>query len=817
MVKKLKTIFIPLSIDIILFLICCLSFYFIIQKAGLPFSISEKENSLIVANLSLHHKLFNNGITEGDVILSINDLKLNGREEVELLLDGKKIGELVELKLSYNGRIFYKRIALINYYQNFDVILYALTGLLFFIIGVFVLYKCAEMKSARIFHWASICTAIVIMMTPGNYSIDFYGMGFVIKFLFIFGYCLVPSIFVHFTYVFPNDEQKKYKPTSIFYGISLLLAAGLSTIFILTVTGSSSYWINNYIRYFNIFRIFVIASILFAIFNFVSTYKRTEIEVEKKKLKWILYGFVIGPGTYLIFWVLPHLFFGQGLLPEGFVIILFTAVPITFTIAIVRYHLMNIDLIINRSVVYAFVIACLLAVYAITLTFITIILNQPLTDRFSSIAAGIFVALLFQPLKIQVQKFVDKIFFRVQYDFRLAINQFFEEIKEINTIQSLAEKIIERTDKLIPVKKIGFFLLKPDNRIKLIAHKYFDLLIGRSIRFEAEKLKTNLSLPVAVESKIESGIKIELADTKVFNRWGMCLVFPLKSAEGQIYAFIVLGEKKSGRKFAAEDVDLLNTVASRAAATFERIKLQEELIREHLESERLDELNKLKSFFVSRVSHDFKNPLTSIKIFSELLQGNKNLSEQTKKEYLKVIEGESDKLAILINNVLDFSKIEKDAKVYCFERTDLNEIVEDVLRSLQYQIKMNNFKIELDLCMNCGKIDADKIAVEEAIVNLMTNAIKYSKEIKKIRIITSANDKYISVAIEDQGIGISGEELKNIFEPFFRSKYKEAKKVSGTGLGLAIVKHIMDAHNGSIDVKSELNKGSCFTLNFPLI
>jgi len=327
----------------------------------------------------------------------------------------------------------------------------------------------------------------------------------------------------------------------------------------------------------------------------------------------------------------------------------------------------------------------------------------------------------------------------------------------------------------------------------------------------------NLSLPVAVESKIESGIKIELADTKVFNRWGMCLVFPLKSAEGQIYAFIVLGEKKSGRKFAAEDVDLLNTVASRAAATFERIKLQEELIREHLESERLDELNKLKSFFVSRVSHDFKNPLTSIKMFSELLQGNKNLSEQTKKEYLKVIEGESDKLAILINNVLDFSKIEKDAKVYCFERTDLNEIVEDVLRSLQYQIKMNNFKIELDLCMNCGKIDADKIAVEEAIVNLMTNAIKYSKEIKKIRIITSANDKYISVAIEDQGIGISGEELKNIFEPFFRSKYKEAKKVSGTGLGLTIVKHIMDAHNGSIDVKSELNKGSCFTLNFPLI
>jgi hypothetical protein len=102
------------------------------------------------------------------------------------------------------------------------------------------------------------------------------------------------------------------------------------------------------------------------------------------------------------------------------------------------------------------------------------------------VVAGVIVALLFQPVRMQVQKFVDKKFFRVQYDFRLAINQFFEEVKEINAIQTLAEKITERTEKLIPVKKIGFFLLTQDNRIKLIAHKNFDLLIGRSIRFETE-------------------------------------------------------------------------------------------------------------------------------------------------------------------------------------------------------------------------------------------------------------------------------------------------------------------------------------------
>jgi signal transduction histidine kinase len=478
---------------------------------------------------------------------------------------------------------------------------------------------------------------------------------------------------------------------------------------------------------------------------------------------------------------------------------------------------MNIDLIINRSVVYALVIVCLFAVYAVILVIITNLLNLPFTNKYSSIAAIILVAILFQPIRIQVQKFVDKKFFRVQYDFRQAINQFFEEIKEINTIRTLAEKIIERTDKLIPVKKIGFFLLTPDNRIRLTAHKNYDLLVGRSLKFEAEKLKTDLSLPVAVENKIEAGINIESADIRVFSRWGMCLVFPLKSAEGRIYAFIVLGEKKSDRKFTAEDVDLLKNVASRAATTFERIKLQEELIREHLESERLDELNKLKSFFVSRVSHDFKNPLTSIKMFSEILRTSEDLTEMKKNEYLKIIEGESDKLTILINNVLDFSRIEKGAREYCFEQISLNEIVEDVLKSLNYQINMQKFEIVVQLSKNRVEINADRIAVEEAVINLIINAIKYSKENKRIKITTAAEDGHASIAIEDNGIGISQEELKNIFKPFFRSKYQEAKKVSGTGLGLAIVKHVMDAHKGSIDVKSELNKGSCFILNFPLI
>jgi len=203
-------------------------------------------------------------------------------------------------------------------------------------------------------------------------------------------------------------------------------------------------------------------------------------------------------------------------------------------------------------------------------------------------------------------------------------------------------------------------------------------------------------------------------------------------------------------------------------------------------------------------------------MFSEILHQTKDLSEEKRKEYLNIIEGESDKLTMLINNVLDFSKIEKGIEEYCFEKVDLNVIVECVLSSLQYQFKMQKLTVETNLSSNGVIINADRIAVEEAITNLVINAMKYSGDNKKIRLSTSIRESYIALTIEDEGIGISEQDLKNIFDPFFRSKNIEVKKVSGTGLGLAIVKHVMDAHKGTIEIQSELNKGTCVTLNFLL-
>jgi signal transduction histidine kinase len=435
---------------------------------------------------------------------------------------------------------------------------------------------------------------------------------------------------------------------------------------------------------------------------------------------------------------------------------------------------------------------------------------------FPSILTAITVVVALQPLKTGIQKFVDRKFFRVEYDYREEQRRFLDDIKSSLDIQTLAEKIVTLTNSLIPVHNIGFFILsKPDYRIKMIANNGWDKLKGRSLKFEKEKLKTDLSTPVALIDRVEPGLIIEAADIKVFKKWGMELVFPVKSPTGDIHAFLALGSKKAGTRFLIDDVELLNAVTDTAALAIDRIKLQEDLIREHLEAERLEELNKMKSRFVRTVTHELKTPLTPIKMFVGLLESKLDTQDKKSKEYLSIIDGETDKLKRLIENILDAGKIEGDMKSYSFDKIDLIELVYKVLGELQYQAKMNKQSIIFNDTTKKIFIKADYDEVERALINLMTNAIKYSNEQNITTVYILFKEGFVGIKVKDQGQGIGEDQLEKIFEPYYRSDNESELKAEGTGLGLAIVKHIMDAHDGKIEVKSEIGKGSTFTLWFP--
>ncbi|MFT6865277.1 MAG: two-component system phosphate regulon sensor histidine kinase PhoR [Cyclobacteriaceae bacterium] len=221
-----------------------------------------------------------------------------------------------------------------------------------------------------------------------------------------------------------------------------------------------------------------------------------------------------------------------------------------------------------------------------------------------------------------------------------------------------------------------------------------------------------------------------------------------------------------------------------------------------------------KSDFVSNVSHELRTPLALISMFAETLSLNRVKSEEQKKEYINIIYRETARLTNMVNRILNFSRIEANEREYQFSSFDVNELIKKLITDYAYHLEQQGFKYQLNFPHEAVMLNADHEAVYEAIVNLVDNAMKYSLDVKELTIALKADTDYVKISIQDKGQGIPKDKQGDIFDKFFRVTQDDLYTVKGTGLGLSIVKHIMDAHQGSIGVISEPNKGSTFTLNF---
>jgi two-component system phosphate regulon sensor histidine kinase PhoR len=229
------------------------------------------------------------------------------------------------------------------------------------------------------------------------------------------------------------------------------------------------------------------------------------------------------------------------------------------------------------------------------------------------------------------------------------------------------------------------------------------------------------------------------------------------------------------------------------------------------------ELSQLKSDFVSGVSHEIRTPLALISMYIETLEMGRVKSAEKVREYYSVILIETTRLSGIVNRILNFSQIENNKRKYTFAPLDLNEVAESTGASFKHTLDSKSFEYFFEPVEGLPSIMADRDAVCDALGNLIDNAVKYSTDKKVLTIRTGLNGKYVYLEVEDQGIGISAKNQKYIFDKFFRVTERNlANKVKGSGLGLAIVQNIMDAHKGSIFVKSVPGEGSLFRLLFPM-
>ena len=226
-------------------------------------------------------------------------------------------------------------------------------------------------------------------------------------------------------------------------------------------------------------------------------------------------------------------------------------------------------------------------------------------------------------------------------------------------------------------------------------------------------------------------------------------------------------------------------------------------------------LAQLRSQFVSSVSHELKTPLTAIRMFAENLQSRPEAAPM-QSEYLDIIVNESERLSRLVENVLDFSKIEQGSKLYIMRAVRLGEVVRAAARTVEYPMAQKGFTLKVEAEDEIEPVRADADALKQAILNLLINAMKYSGASREIGLCLTEMNRQARIRVWDRGIGIPPEQQQHIFERFYRVPSPENKLVSGAGLGLALVQHIAKAHGGSVDVESAPGQGSAFTIRLPL-
>jgi signal transduction histidine kinase len=293
------------------------------------------------------------------------------------------------------------------------------------------------------------------------------------------------------------------------------------------------------------------------------------------------------------------------------------------------------------------------------------------------------------------------------------------------------------------------------------------------------------------------------------------LAVPIQSGK-DVLGIIMAGDKENAQ-FDQEDVRLLTILSGQVATAIEKSNLYEVMsgrIRKlEDENEKLGNDNKLKMSYISHLSHEFKTPLTSIKAYVESLKDHiENPDFHERDEFLGIITSETDRLIRMVNKVLDISKIEFGQRTLKRKTFDLQSLLLDVESSMQPYLRDKNLHFIIKLPPELPLIDGDEDLIKQVLINLISNAIKFSPHNSRIYVEAMEDAVSVRITVRDEGEGIPEEDLKNIFLQFYQV---HSEMCEGVGLGLAIVKNIVEQHGGYVQVASRLGEGSAFSFTLP--
>ncbi len=705
------------------------------------------------------------------LLVRIDNTEIRGESDERFALTRKTPGESADFFLrTPEGGIERKTLPLVPYFaRTIFPSVFLFIGLACSALGFLTFILRPDDRKARIYYGLSLAFGSAILISGEEYGLGRSWTTFVPSLLFIVAYAASPALLLHFSLAF-SGGGKRPRRLLIFVPGAIVATAQIAAFLVAFLEPSAAVF-RTYNAYYPLFRAYTIIYAALSIVALNRAFRRSPDDEERAQIKWIFFGLTVGILPYLVLYQAPVAIGVAPLLSEEISTIFFVGIPLAFSVAIVKYRLMNIGLVINRSLVYSLLTVFTVGMYLVFIELAQRIFARWLAGRELGVTiAGVFLAALaFQPAQHRIQTFVDKAFFRQSYDYRRTIMAFNEKAQQMVDRDGLLDFFRREITRVLPVESLR---IGPD---------------------------------AGARTKPEGGAEGD----------GAGLALPLAVDPGGGPCFLVLGRKKSGSRYTREDVELLRSMSGELQVNLDRVRLQEEVIYERASREKLDEINRLKTEFISTVSHELRTPLNSIQSLAELLRSGRIKDRDKTEAYLALMAAESTRLSRFLHNILDYGKIEQRVKTYHLQPAVLQDVIEEAAAIFRPLIDGRGARLEILLVPEAVRLDIDADAVKQALINLIDNAIKYSGGKKDVTVELADGGRTWDIRVADRGIGIPPDDLKKIFEKFFRSPRAGQMCPEGAGLGLKIIRHIMDAHRGDILVRSVEGEGSVFTLAFP--
>ncbi|MBL7156728.1 MAG: GAF domain-containing protein [Candidatus Omnitrophica bacterium] len=634
------------------------------------------------------------------------------------------------------------------------------------------------------------------------------------------GIIFLPTLFLHFVCTFLDIKRRlliilSYISCFIFLFYDLfsknLFIGNVKFLF------SQFYWVNppGPLLYLFIFAS-IYGLIIYSHYELYAAYRKTHDMRKRMQITYFFIGAALGwGGGFLCF--LPC--FGVYIYPFGNFGVFFY--PLLMGYAIVRHQLMDIEVIIKKTLVFAGLLAAVSAMLVLPTLVIQEFISQSagLGDRVAGlILSSILIIFSLRKIENFLINVTDKYLFQKKYDYKELLKTFTSEVLTVLDLNRLVKLTVNKLSDIIKLQSCGVFLLNEDkNEYNLMAsqgikEKNMVLKIDNTLASFLARTKTCLSVSAHIkEYKMPEKIIEDM------NRLKLELAIPLATSQGGMMGILTLGKKKSDEEYTQDDMDILLPLARTLAIALSNAEMFEELGKTQAEAAQREKMAVIGTLSAG-INHEICNPLGIARGQCEVfilnmkdgLYKNKTpdeLLEKAQKIMEKVIH-ETDRATAITKRLSSFAK---PSKGLVSHDIDIKEEIDEVLALVGYELKLDKIDIIKEIGENLSLISGDKKQLQEIFFNLLRNAAQAIKERGRIVIKARETGGKVFIDIEDTGHGIPEDKLGQIFNPFYTTK----EPGKGTGLGLFIVRQVVEKNGGKISVKSKVGDGTVFTLEFP--